>query len=134
MRKKLKPWQKETIQIVVVVVVAFGFYQGLAIALQTPLPILSVVSDSMDPTLQIGDLIIAGKADYQVGDIAIYDLRGITIVHRITEKRGDSFIFKGDNNPVADPETVPVERIRGKVHLAVPLLGYPRLFLHWVGI
>ena len=131
---KLKSWQKEMLQVAAVIIAALIFYQGMAFALQTPLPILSVVSNSMEPTLHVGDLIIAGKADYKEGDIAIYISDRVTIVHRIVEKRPDGYVFKGDNNAVPDPRPVPRERITGKVHVALPLLGYPRLLLHWIGV
>lgn len=131
---KEKPWKKELLQIAVVIIAAYAFYQGLALALQTPLPILSVVSNSMEPTLHVGDLIVAGKSDYKEDDIAIYLRDRITIVHRIIEKKDGGFVFKGDNNPAPDPQVVPEERVVGKVYLAIPLLGYPRLILHWIGI
>ena len=121
-------------EIIVVVLVAFGLYQGLGAVLQTPMPMVSVVSSSMEPTLHIGDLAITAKADYKVGDIAIY-LRGkITIIHRIIEVRPDGYVFRGDNNPGPDPAVVPKANVIGKVQFAIPLLGYPRLALYAIGI
>lgn len=124
----------DALELVVVVLVAWGFYQGLGYALQTPMPMVSVVSGSMEPNLHVGDLMIVSKADYKVGDIAIYMRDGMTIIHRIIEIRSEGFVFKGDNNPRPDPEVVPRERVLGKVRLAIPLLGYPRLALYAIGI
>jgi len=121
-------------EIVVVVLVAWGVYQGFGFALQTPMPMVSVVSGSMEPTLHVGDLMIISKADYKVGDIAIY-LRGrMTIIHRIIEIRPTGYVFKGDNNAAPDPEVVSPDRVLGRVRLAIPLLGYPRLALYAIGI
>ncbi|MEM7813920.1 MAG: signal peptidase I [Candidatus Aenigmatarchaeota archaeon] len=121
--------------ILVIVAVAWLFYNGLAIALGTPMPMVSVVSGSMEPNLHVGDLMIISKGHYDVGDIAIYLHNGVTIIHRIVEVREDGmYIFKGDHNPAPDPEPVPPERILGEARLALPLLGYPRLALYAIGI
>src|SRR5215470_10209288 len=61
--------------------------------------------DSMEPLFHTGDLAILRKAgEYQVGDIAGYHsptLRA-TVMHRIVERRGDRYIFKGDHNTWRD--------------------------------
>jgi len=125
----------DILELIVVVAAAWLLYQGLGAALQTPTPMLSVVSGSMEPNLHVGDLLIMSGADYQIGDIAAYlAASGRTIIHRIIEIRSDGYVFKGDNNPVADPLIVGREQIIGKVRLAVPLLGFPRLALYLFGI
>ena len=125
----------DVLELVAVVLVAWIFYQGLGVALQTPSPMLSVVSGSMEPNLHVGDLLVMAKADYQVGDIAAY-LRpgGILIIHRIIEISPEGYTFKGDHNNAPDPQVVAPQQIIGKVRLAVPMLGFPRLVLHWFGI
>ncbi len=128
---------KDVLDIVIAFVVAWVFYQGLAFALDTPMPIVSVVSNSMEPILHRGDLLIVrGFGEYNTGDIAIYQRPDIafTIVHRIIEKKDNKFVFRGDNNPAPDRVAVMQEQIMGKVLFAVPLLGYPRLALYAIGI
>ena len=128
---------KDIGEIVIAFVVAWVFYQGLAFATGTSMPIVSVVSDSMEPILHRGDLLfVLNSEDPQVGDIVIYQRSDVkyTIVHRIIEINEDGYITKGDNNPTADPYVVKREQIVGKVLFAVPLLGYPRLALYVVGI
>ncbi|MBI2076617.1 MAG: signal peptidase I [Candidatus Aenigmarchaeota archaeon] len=85
--------------------------------------------------LSRGDLLFVLNAEPEVGDVAIYQRTktSITIVHRVVEKNPDGYIFKGDNNPGADPP-VGKEQIVGKVLFAAPLLGYPRLALYAIGI
>jgi len=130
---------KDIGEIVIAFLVAWVFYQGLAFATGTPMPIVSVVSDSMEPIVHRGDLLFVMSAeDPQVGDIVIYQRSDVkyTIVHRIIEVNEEGYVTKGDNNPAPDPGIVIVkkEQIIGKVLFAVPLLGYPRLALYVVGI
>lgn len=47
MKKKSKPIYRDVLEIALAFLVAWLFYQGLAFALGTPLPVVSVVSDSM---------------------------------------------------------------------------------------
>jgi len=134
---------KDVSEIVIAFLVAWVFYQGLAFATGTSMPIVSVVSDSMEPILHRGDLLFVLNADDpQVGDIVIYQRSDVkyTIVHRIIEIQQGGYIIKGDNNPGPDlapdgkPLIVKKEQIVGRVLFAVPLLGYPRLALYVIGI
>lgn len=134
---KLSALKKDFTEIAAAFIVAWVFYQGLALALDTPMPVVSVVSNSMEPILHRGDLLLVkGYGEYDAGDIAIYQSPAVkfTIVHRIIEKTDGGFVFKGDNNPAPDKLAVKKEQIVGKVMFAVPLLGYPRLALYAVGI
>lgn len=125
---------REILEFAVAIAAAWLFYQGLGFALGTSMPMVSVVSESMLPTLQIGDLmIVKAENEYRPGDIAVYLKDGITIIHRIVEVRPEGYVFKGDNNAGPDPGIVPKERVMGRARLAIPLLGYPRLALLWLG-
>ena len=134
---KKKNYKRDIAEIIIAFAAAWLFYQGLAALAGTPMPIVSVVSDSMLPILHRGDLrFVAHENALNIGDIAIYQQQGssFTIVHRIIGMEGERYIFKGDNNPVSDPQPVARQQILGKVWFAVPLLGYPRMILHLVGI
>lgn len=152
--------QRDVIEIAVAFFAAWLFYQGLAFATGTSMPLVSVVSQSMEPVLHRGDLIfVINPADITVGDIGIYrrtctsrDIMNglcaregsfVDIIHRIIEERDGGYVFKGDNNACYDtvsgscpdePLIVKKEQIQGKVVIAVPLLGYPRLALYAIGI
>ena len=131
------PYLEDVLEILLAFIVAWVFYQGLAFAAGTPMPIVSVVSESMEPVLHRGDLVfVIAPRDLQVNDVVIYQREGsaFTIIHRIIEKKEDGYIIKGDNNPRPDSGTIAQNQINGKVLFAVPLLGYPRLALYAVGI
>ena len=135
-----------------VVYILFGMflavvvYQTLGFALSTEDPIVVVVSCSMLPNLDRGDLLIlsgdglgelkAGRTD---GDIIVYVCPSSNpgcppgdklIVHRLYKINEDgTFVSWGDNNPAADAWMVQPEWLRGKVLYRVPLLGEPKLIL-----
>lgn len=66
----------------------------------------SIVSDSMNPDLEAGDVILMQKIDktLKVDDIAAFNGReqGIPIIHRIYRIDGNKIITKGDSNPLPD--------------------------------
>ena len=130
--EKKKSLAREAVEIVVAIAVAILVYYGLSFVLGTPMPIVSVVSGSMEPVLYRGDLIIlTSPKDIKVTDVVIYQRPDIseTIIHRIIEERDGGYIIKGDNNPIPDPGIVRRNQIIGKVIYAVPLLGYPRVLV-----
>ncbi|MFN8125713.1 MAG: signal peptidase I [Candidatus Nanopelagicales bacterium] len=87
--------------------------------------IVRVSGSSMVPTFQQGDLLIMHKADYEVGDIVVYEVQdgGVTgrIVHRLIAENADgTFTAKGDNNAEPDPWPVRLQDIQGQVMWQVP--------------
>ncbi len=106
--------------------------------LSTESPLMVVVSESMTPTLNVGDIIIVqGKEFYRVDDIVVYetDLYSKPIVHRIIEVRNGNYVTKGDHNRFPDPGTiapqdgVSEDEVQGKVVYVIPKLGYPKYLL-----
>jgi signal peptidase I len=86
--------------------------------------------------LSRGDLLLVVRADEpEKGDILIYNKLGstFTIVHRLVGAGEEAYIIKGDHNIQADAPVLK-EYVVGKVLFAVPLLGYPRLALHAIGV
>jgi len=90
-----------------------------------------ITSESMKPTINIGDIIITKKCsenDLNVDDIiAFIKNNEITNTHRIikiTEEDGKKFfVTKGDNNIVQDEKKISSNEIQGKVILTIPKLG-----------
>ncbi|MBR3210346.1 MAG: signal peptidase I [Bacilli bacterium] len=100
-----------------------------------------IVSPSMVPTININDAIVvkrSGSGQYNIGDIISffsteYNAEGNVITHRVIKKNEvystDSYVTKGDNNPVPDKKRVSSSNIYGKVFLIIPKLGYLQNFL-----
>jgi len=135
---------KTAILLVLVLISVGGFWLALRAALRTEFPLHAVVSESMVPTLQVGDLLVVqGVVDAseinaapETGDVIVF--RKPTdpsefIVHRAIDKThgGDQwfFITQGDNNPGPDSWKVPESDVIGRVVGRVPLLGYLKIFL-----
>jgi len=122
-------------------------YKILGIILHTPIPVVSVLSNSMIPSIYPGDaVVIYGTDEIKVGDIIVFDAakkgcrvngRLITqpIIHRVIKINPDgSFETKGDNNPVqieggGCEHNISKEYIFGKVIFKFPLIGWPRKIL-----
>jgi len=82
-----------------------------------------VLSGSMEPALNVNDLLIIHKAaDYTVGDIVVYQDAHNLIVHRIVEDNGDTVVTRGDANSTEDS---PIDKssIKGVVVRCIPSLG-----------
>ncbi len=138
--------RKDLLEIGASLLCAWVFYQMLIFVTGTPMPLVSVVSESMEPVLHRGDMLFILPAEKPaVDDIVIYQRPGTskTIIHRIIEVREGGYIIKGDNNGCPDtvegtcpgtPLVVEKEWILGKAVFAFPLIGYPRLALYLVGI
>lgn len=76
--------------------------------------IYRVISGSMHPALQIGDVIIVKKSNnYSERDIITYSNGLTTITHRIIAINNDEVITKGDANEV-DDKPINKEQIVGK--------------------
>lgn len=75
---------------------------------------------SMKPVFDERSMLVVEPAPYaslQVGDIVTYrhPRFGLPVVHRITEKRGDTFWAKGDNNSQGDDVCITSENYEGRV-------------------
>ncbi len=146
-------WRKEIretfIYIAVGLLMAYAINTGLGYALDTDKPVMAVVSNSMDPTIKKGDLVVVKgipPGDIAVGDIIVYHnpLQGVAVVHRVIDIRSDEdglvFYTKGDNNRTnrlsdQDAGIAPPIReywIKGKVVVTIPKLGWPRVILTMV--
>lgn len=73
---------------------AFMLWKGLSVATDSPSPIVVVLSGSMEPAFQRGDLLFLWNrnlvTETQVGEIVVYNVKGkdIPIVHRVVRKYG----------------------------------------------
>jgi len=71
---------------------AFMLWKGLSVATDSSSPIVVVLSGSMEPAFQRGDLLFLWNrgVETQVGEVVVYNVRGkdIPIVHRVIRKYG----------------------------------------------
>jgi len=139
----LRGWKRELLEdaaiLVIAVAIVLGGQLGLQLYLGTPTPLLAVESESMEPTLYRGDLVIVRAVDVrtlQVGDIIIFRsyAGSITpIVHRIILIENVSgelhFTTKGDNNASPDPDFRLTSDVFAKVVGSVRYLGFITLLL-----
>ncbi|KAF1813015.1 signal peptidase complex catalytic subunit sec11 [Eremomyces bilateralis CBS 781.70] len=125
---------------------AFMLWKGLSVATNSPSPIVVVLSGSMEPAFQRGDLLFLWNRgmDTQVGEIVVYNVKGkdIPIVHRVIRRfDGGSkplqLLTKGDNNVADDTELYARGQrfltretdVIGSVRGFVPLVGYVTILL-----
>ena len=101
-----------------------------------PVQPVAVATGSMEPQINVGDVVIVSKTDRNLseGDIIQFKKDGKTVIHRIVSKRmvNDSmqYITKGDANNAADIGYVTDFDIIGKVSATVPKIGSFSLWLH----
>ncbi|MEN4006639.1 MAG: signal peptidase I [Methanobacteriaceae archaeon] len=103
-----------------------------------------VVSGSMEPVLQRGDIVIVDNNPdtAYVGDIIVYRATWSPkpVIHRIIyigkTPEGDTFfVTKGDNNPSPDPVVVHPDQVISKAvsindaPLVIPKVGYVTLWI-----
>ena len=95
---------------------------------------LTVLTQSMEPGLPPGTLIVVGPvkpAEIEIGDVITYQIRSgepAVITHRVigfsTDAKGEkTFILQGDNNDAADDPVID-EQIQARLWYAVPYLGW----------
>ena len=91
---------------------------------------LTVVSASMSPGIETGDMVIIRKGNKNIkpGDIITYRLEDMLVTHRVKNISDDSaaevFITQGDANSIPDFKTVERGSILGKYVFKIPLGGY----------
>lgn len=85
-----------------------------------------VLSGSMEPAISTGSLIFiqSGKKTPEVGDIIAFQLGDTTVTHRVTERKNEGYVTKGDANEKEDTGIVSPDRVLGICRGSVPWLGY----------
>ena len=147
---KLKQlWKNEyfqtAIMIILMVVIVFGFWYGSQLVLNTQYPALAVVSTSMLPTLNVGDVIIVqGVSAIQIkaGDIVVFTSpfdSNQRVVHRAVkiENTSNGYLITtvGDNGGGQKDQFSPwrASLLIGKVIGRIPYVGNFPLFINALG-
>lgn len=96
---------------------------------------LTIVTGSMIPNINIGDVVIVDKYykdhvdEINLGDVLIFNKNNVLVSHRVVEikEKNNEFSFqtKGDNNESVDSWIVKSEDVIGVSRMVVPVIGYP---------
>ncbi|MDF2531704.1 MAG: signal peptidase [Clostridia bacterium] len=97
---------------------------------------LTVVSGSMSPGIETGDMVIIrmGNKNIKPGDVVTYRLEDVLVTHRIKSISNAAdvaavFITQGDANSIPDYKLVERNQILGKYVFKIPMGGYIRASL-----
>jgi signal peptidase len=90
-----------------------------------------VLTGSMEPTVPVGSIVYSQKSStnaYDPGDIISFKNKNdLTVTHRIAGKKnsksGMMYQTKGDANNVTDTDSLPEDKVIGKVIFQVPYVG-----------
>lgn len=93
--------------------------------------VFNIVSESMEPTIRVNDLIVIKKCpeeEMQKNDIITYKRKnGSIVTHRIVridKENGEKvYVTKGDNNPIEDDERIKHSQVYGKYLLKINGVG-----------
>ncbi len=94
-----------------------------------------VRSESMKPTINMGDLIITGPKGGPVsgaiipGKIITFEHNGELVTHRLQKIDGELLVTKGDAVKTVDPWTTSISAIRGLYLFKIPYIGYVTNFV-----
>lgn len=130
--KKVKKILFTIVTVILVILLAYNIYNFIMIkvlkhdvATVNGYAMLEVVSGSMKPTINVGDMIIINTKDknYKENDIiTYYDNNHNLITHRIIKINDTEIVTKGDNNNTED-EAIYSKEIIGKYVTKLENLG-----------
>ncbi len=128
--KRRNPLFRRLLLIAAAILLGLNIYKWNAQSLignRLPMPfgygISVVLSGSMEPTLQVDDLVVIRETDtVQVGDIIVYQSRDSLVIHRVIEIDGESIITQGDANNAPD-EAIALSDVKGVMVASIPFVG-----------
>ena len=103
--------------------------------------IIAVATNSMNPSIKIGDAVFIEKINknyekIKTGDVIVFKYQNIIIVHRvikiINENKKYYFYTKGDNNSIPDNFVIEENMIIGKVNYIIPKIGIPTVLVNGI--
>lgn len=131
--KVVKSILVKLIYAILIILVTYNIYNYVCInILKQDLPTingygtLEVISGSMEPTIDVGDLIIVNTKYDELKEndiITFYDEKGSFVTHRIIEIKDGEYITKGDNNNSEDQGTINKEDIVAKYVTRIKGMG-----------
>ncbi len=101
-----------------------------------PISPIVILSNSMSPFFERGDIAIIKKIDIskvKINDIIEYRIDDVYVIHRVINIKktntGNIYYTKGDNNKSNDSKPVFEDQINGKFIGYIPKLGYPTIWI-----
>jgi len=90
-----------------------------------------VRSESMKPTINMGDLIVSGPFNGEVkpGTVVTYEYSRELITHRVQAVNGSTLVTEGDAVEEADPWSVTVSDVKGVYLFKIPYVGHVTSFI-----
>ena len=136
----------QALNLAMIVFSALMIWKSLWVITKSESPVVVVLSGSMEPAFQRGDILFLNNQEenVRVGDIVVFKIKGrdIPIVHRVLKVHqkpdGDvDLLTKGDNNSVDDrglyaPGQMWLQRedVLGRARGAVPYIGMVTIILN----
>ena len=92
---------------------------------------IAILSNSMSPIFQRGDIVIYEKKDnISLKDIIVFQYNEQIIVHRVVSINDSFYITKGDANNTNDQMKIEKNDIKGVYLFHIKYLGYPSIWLN----
>lgn len=117
--------------ILILVIGGLGF-----IYLSPDYDIYLVKSQSMEPNINMGDMIVTGPVDGPInpgiepGKVITFQQGKNLVTHRVLELKGATITTKGDALDHPDPWQVEVANVKGVLLFRIPYIGYINNFVH----
>ena len=123
------------------IVFSISLVLSIAILYGVGVKLVMVLTDSMEPTIPRGSLVLVLPYRPLKNDVVLYKLsiahREYLVLHRVIkclDWRCSRFYTKGDNRFFRDPWSVSEENVLGVAVLSIPFLGYVFLILKPISI
>lgn len=98
--------------------------------------LLLVRSQSMEPAINMGDMVVTGPVNGLLNGklaprkIITFQMGQKLVTHRLIEIKGETLITKGDALKHPDPDPVDISYVKGVVMFRIPYIGYVDSFVH----
>lgn len=131
-------FKNETYFFIITFVLVFGALETLGGISGTERPIITVISCSMYPDYNIGDVVFIRGVELdeiEEGDVIVFDrgedAEGTPVIHRVIGVHDGYVETMGDNSDQQLPfeKEITEDRIYGRAGPGLPYLGYFKLFV-----
>jgi signal peptidase len=89
--------------------------------------IVTIAGRSMEPTFQLGDVVVTWKQAVSIGDVILYRVpdgsagAGNPVIHRVVGGDGEGWETQGDNVPLPDPWLPANSDVMGVARFEIPV-------------